>query len=664
MSKEKKFIMRMSLNVLNHLGMNLYSNIPAVLSEVVANAYDADATKVDINIGGNEITITDNGNGMCVDDINDKFLYVGYQRREAGEGLSEVLKRPVMGRKGIGKLSLFSIASEIIIHTIKKNKKKASFEKSGFVLRKKDIIRQITGSKDGEYYPDELAGNTFDIKKGTRITIRDFKKNINHTESYLRKRLAKRFSIIGSKHNFNVSINKDPIGVQDRDYIKKVQFLWVVGKDHEGIAKAAKFKRVNHLNGDLDNGKGFKISGWIGAVNEAGDLDIDGVNNNKISILCRGKMAQEDILESFNEGGIYSTYLIGEIEADFLDLDTEDDIATTSRQKINEEDERYLELQKHVYKLLKEIQKVWTELRKEVAESEAIERAEKFSPVLKQWFDSLKTPGRQAHAKKLFATIETMHFVKEEAYEKKKELYKQGIIAFEKLNLRDRLHELEKVTGPDDLKLSMVFNDLSDIEANLYYDIASERVAVIREFQRKLDVNDKEKLLQKYLFNNLWLLNPSWERATQGTEVMESRVEKAFAAVTKSLTAEERKGRLDIKYRTSAGKHIVVELKRYTATYKITKFTLAEQAEKYRNALAKVLATIDKEHEAIEVIIVLGQKLGATPKEEKEVQEILKPVNARVIYYDFLIDQSLEAYGTYLDKQKEVSRIRAIIEKL
>lgn len=654
----------MSLNVLNHLGMNLYSNIPAVLSEVVANAYDADATKVDINIGGNEITITDNGNGMCVDDINDKFLYVGYQRREAGEGLSEVLKRPVMGRKGIGKLSLFSIASEIIIHTIKKNKKKASFEKSGFVLRKKDIIRQITGSKDGEYYPDELAGNTFDIKKGTRITIRDFKKNINHTESYLRKRLAKRFSIIGSKHNFNVSINKDPIGVQDRDYIKKVQFLWVVGKDHEGIAKAAKFKRVNHLNGDLDNGKGFKISGWIGAVNEAGDLDIDGVNNNKISILCRGKMAQEDILESFNEGGIYSTYLIGEIEADFLDLDTEDDIATTSRQKINEEDERYLELQKHVYKLLKEIQKVWTELRKEVAESEAIERAEKFSPVLKQWFDSLKTPGRQAHAKKLFATIETMHFVKEEAYEKKKELYKQGIIAFEKLNLRDRLHELEKVTGPDDLKLSMVFNDLSDIEANLYYDIASERVAVIREFQRKLDVNDKEKLLQKYLFNNLWLLNPSWERATQGTEVMESRVEKAFAAVTKSLTAEERKGRLDIKYRTSAGKHIVVELKRYTATYKITKFTLAEQAEKYRNALAKVLATIDKEHEAIEVIIVLGQKLGATPKEEKEVQEILKPVNARVIYYDFLIDQSLEAYGTYLDKQKEVSRIRAIIEKL
>ncbi len=32
------YSMSLSLNVLNHLGINLYSNVPAVLSEVVANA--------------------------------------------------------------------------------------------------------------------------------------------------------------------------------------------------------------------------------------------------------------------------------------------------------------------------------------------------------------------------------------------------------------------------------------------------------------------------------------------------------------------------------------------------------------------------------------------------------------------------------------------------
>lgn len=36
---ENKFIMSLSLNVLNHLGINLYSNIPAVLSEIVANSW-------------------------------------------------------------------------------------------------------------------------------------------------------------------------------------------------------------------------------------------------------------------------------------------------------------------------------------------------------------------------------------------------------------------------------------------------------------------------------------------------------------------------------------------------------------------------------------------------------------------------------------------------
>ena len=45
-----KYQMTLSLNVLNHLGLGLYSNIPAVLSEAVANAWDADAENVSIMI--------------------------------------------------------------------------------------------------------------------------------------------------------------------------------------------------------------------------------------------------------------------------------------------------------------------------------------------------------------------------------------------------------------------------------------------------------------------------------------------------------------------------------------------------------------------------------------------------------------------------------------
>ena len=79
--------MTINLNALNHLGINLYSNVPSVMSEIIANAWDADATEVKITIaeGNTSITITDNGIGMTLDDINNKFLHVGYQKRENGE---------------------------------------------------------------------------------------------------------------------------------------------------------------------------------------------------------------------------------------------------------------------------------------------------------------------------------------------------------------------------------------------------------------------------------------------------------------------------------------------------------------------------------------------------------------------------------------------------
>ena len=45
MNSRRELVMTISLNALEHLGINLYSNLPAVLSEIVANAMsDADGT--------------------------------------------------------------------------------------------------------------------------------------------------------------------------------------------------------------------------------------------------------------------------------------------------------------------------------------------------------------------------------------------------------------------------------------------------------------------------------------------------------------------------------------------------------------------------------------------------------------------------------------------
>lgn len=118
--------MTISLNVLEHLGINLYSNVPAVLSEIVANAWDADADKVQIEWDRNagRITIQDDGVGMTPEEINGRFLNVGYCRRDDQPGRTPKGRIP-MGRKGIGKLSSFSIADTVGVETAKDGWKSA-----------------------------------------------------------------------------------------------------------------------------------------------------------------------------------------------------------------------------------------------------------------------------------------------------------------------------------------------------------------------------------------------------------------------------------------------------------------------------------------------------------------------------------------------------------
>ncbi|MCH5238395.1 MAG: ATP-binding protein, partial [Muribaculaceae bacterium] len=628
----KKYEMSLDLNVLNHLGLNLYSNTPAVLSEVIANSWDADATVVSINCNQEEdvITIIDNGCGMTLEDINRKFLCVGYQKRKNGEAVTPKYGRPVMGRKGIGKLSLLSIADTIKIYS------KKNGEQNAFCLSREDIEREIT-SQNHVYSPSEIKFEDFENETGTKMVIRSFKKNINRTSEFLRKRLARRFSVIGK--DFDIILNNDPITLKDRDFFGKIQFLWPIGDFDTSVLSA--FPNIiiqSRLQGNVADG--YHISGWIASAEKPSDIG----DNNKISIISRGKLAQEDILASFGEGGVYSSYIIGEIQADFLDSDDRNDISTSNRQQFIEEDERYQSLKSHIFKLLKTIQNKWTDLRKE----KATERVTNSSPIIKEWYEGLSVSSRK-YAKKLFAVIETMHFDGDE--EKKREFLRYGILAFERLKISEKLESIDNEDLISDLlKFGEVFADLQEIEASLYWEIANERVKVIRSLADSCDDNAKEKILQKHIYDNLWLLNPSWERATRGSERLEQSVTKEFKTVEADLSEEERAGRLDIRYRNTSGVHVIVELKRYQPTYKVDVYDLHRQIDKYRSALKKCLKAIDRENEPISAICIIGE--GVLPPEMslKEANDKLAG-SGRIITYDTLIHNALDSYSEYLERE-------------
>jgi Histidine kinase-, DNA gyrase B-, and HSP90-like ATPase len=652
---DEMYKMTISLNVLSHLGINLYSNIPAVLSEVVANSWDADATVVDITVKEAEIIIEDNGCGMSFDDINNKYLHVGYERRNQPlEAVTPIHHRPVMGRKGIGKLSMFSIATTIEIQTMRDG------IKNGFIMSADKIktLLKETGN-NADYHPDPLPTNQLTIaKQGTRLTIRELKKGTDTTEGALRKRLARRFGIIGAENAFIVNINGKSIGIDDRDYFHKLQYLWYYGENSKkfvSYCKAEKLKQNEMRPSKLAEGANYEVSGWIGSVEKSGDLKDGQDNLNKIVIMVRGKLAQEDILEDFVEGGMYTKYLMGEIHADFLDTDdVEADSATTSRQEIKKDDPRYIALKDWVLTELKNIQSLWTNLRNEEGTTWALQ-----VPAINQWFSGLGSDNVK-HAKKLFGKLNQLVL---DSDEDRRTLLSHAVLAFENFRFKENLDAFDNISIDNVEALAQIFANQDDIEATLYHQITKGRLAVINKLKDQVNNINLEKEIQKHLYEHLWLLDPSWERGTE-TPWMEQNVAIEWGKLNVKLDDEERKGRVDIKYKNPSGKHVIIELKK--ADIVLSTYKIMEQVDKYRTALTKILQSAGRGNEPVEVVCLVGKNLAdwTNPDEENKSRRSLAEKSIRVVMYQQLIEDAYNAYKSYLEKRADTGRITTLIQSI
>ena len=669
MDAYKKYQMTINLNVLNHLGINLYSNIPAVLSEVVANSWDADAKNVDIEIGTERITITDDGHGMTYEDINNKYLEIGYERRTHEPVKTKKLNRDVMGRKGIGKLSLFSIAKIVKVETFKDG------SRNGFVMSTDEIEKHIKEDKPGPYEPTPMPDSEMVLNKtGTRIALTDLKKRVTiaHPE-YVKKRLARRFSIIGAEENFTVSVDGTPISITDRDYFRKIQYLWHYGEDSEKYVKLCNNlenpEHVEKRDGtievqDEDNIENLtgSVIGWIGTVrkpNELTDTNVTGKkdvneNLNKIVIMVRGKLAQENILDDFRQSGFYTKYLIGEIRADFLDMDNLDDIATTSRQEIIKDSPRYEELKAWMKDELFHIRDKWDEWRSEIVTREVNQIT-----AIREWLNELK-PAERKQAESLFSKIGGVHVDNDDD---RILFYKYTALAFENLLYKGALDQLEQISVENIPAFMKILGNYDDIEASLYYQMIQERLRIITKLQEAIDDNAVERTVQECLYDHLWLLDPSWDRATE-TPLMEKNVRTEFGKLDVKLTDKEKSGRFDIKYKMTSGTHVIIELKR--SGRKLDELELIAQVDNYRNALEKLVAATGRD-EPVEVICIVGKPLEQweiSPAKEKESKEAMKARNIRVILYQELIENAYRNYKDFLEKNPEAGRTYRLIKSI
>lgn len=516
-----------------------------------------------------------------------------------------------------------------------------------------DITKVIETENSGDeniissYNPIEIScPDDMICETGTTIVLKKLKKSTSSlTPEYIKKRIARRFGIIGEEFQFSVFVNEIPVSITDRDYFHKLNYIWYFGeesKKYASLSSNAIYKQQRE-NIVPYNGVNYKITGWIGSVEVSGDLKDGNENLNKIVILVRGKLGQEDILAEYSEGGLYSKYLIGEINADFFDEDELEDMATSNRQEYRHDDERFVLLKEFIYNELKFIQSKWTELRNESGETKALE----LLPVITTWIKSLKGDDK-LYAKKMFGKINQIVADND----KKKEILKYGILAFEKLRYSNHLSAIDNINVENFSIIKDVFCDLDELEATLYYQIIKERIEIIKKFQEITDDDMREKVIQEYLFKHLWLLDPAWERV-ESTEYMEKTVLKALDSEFKKLSENEQNGRLDIGYRETSGKHVVIELKKVSRVVKLGE--LMQQVSKYHDAVGKTLTEANYDANALEIICVLGKPVDNdnSASHRKLVADSLLPWNARVVFYKELIENAYKAYSEYIEANKK-----------
>jgi len=108
------------------IGRDLITDDFVAIFELVKNAFDAHATRVDIEFGTASILIADNGKGMSRNDIVSKWLFVAYSAKRTGEednGLPRdyrnriTIRRGFAGNKGIGRFSCDRLGQTLELYT-------------------------------------------------------------------------------------------------------------------------------------------------------------------------------------------------------------------------------------------------------------------------------------------------------------------------------------------------------------------------------------------------------------------------------------------------------------------------------------------------------------------------------------------------------------------
>lgn len=137
---------------------------------------------------------------------------------------------------------------------------------------------------------------------------------------------------------------------------------------------------------------------------------------------------------------------------------------------------------------------------------------------------------------------------------------------------------------------------------------------------------------------------------------METKIGKFLKDDTGRLNREERCTRIDIVYRAASGSQVIVELKKASVATPLDR--LVAQVRKYRKCVRKILDQSDNKSRSIQKNVLVGMPPPewAGSRGQEDVAAGLESVDAKLVFFDQLVDNALKSYADYLEAHKKVDR--------
>jgi hypothetical protein len=327
--------LRFGGSLVEQLGAQLYPSATATVAELISNAWDADAENVWVTIPfgeswtpDSEIVVVDDGHGMTYEGAQDTYLIVGRRRRvEEATGDCSAGGRKVHGRKGIGKLAAFGTAGILECSTLRDGQL-TTFRLDYDEIRKLDPDKDYEVEDANDTSPPQDPNGT-DLEHGTRIRLTKLLLKRALSENQFMRSMSRRFAL--SQSEMKIFIN----GAELSRFDTPTEIRFPDDSKPDGDIAVVDGWAVQ----TLENGE--QVRWWIGFT--AKPIEEDYLKG--ISVLARGKMAQRPFSFERSQGTtgqLGQEYLVGEVQADWLDegTDVEDDLIQSNRDQLQLEDTR------------------------------------------------------------------------------------------------------------------------------------------------------------------------------------------------------------------------------------------------------------------------------------------------------------------------------------